>query len=78
MPVSIDLFKSKPRSSIALAVLCLALGMLNLTDWISSSPNRPFRQEFGWILTVLSLALAGLFAYCAFVGVRSLKRDRND
>ena len=78
MPISIGLFKSKPRASVALAVLCLALGVLNLTDWIPSSPNRPFRQEFGWVMTALSLVLAGLFAYCAFVGFRCIKRDRND
>ena len=76
MPISLDLFKSKPRSSVALAALCLILGILNLSDWIPSSPNRPFQHEFGWVMTVLSLALAGLFAYCAVVGFRRLRRSR--
>ncbi len=78
MRVSIDLFKSKPRSSVALAALCLTMGVLNLTDWIPASPSRPFRQEYGWVMSVLSLALAVLFIYCAIVGFRSLKRDRNN
>lgn len=57
------IFKSNLKYSIIMSLILLIITIINLTDLIPHSDNRPFRNEFSWILSIFSLSLSFLFAY---------------
>src|SRR5690606_22609386 len=71
---SLELFVKRPRSSAALALLCVVLGIVSISGLVPLSPNRWYFPGHEWLLVSLSCVLAFIFGYCAFKGFKSQSR----
>jgi threonine/homoserine/homoserine lactone efflux protein len=71
---SLEPFVARPRSSAALAVLFIVLGVVSISGLVSLSPNRRYFPGHEWILASLSWVIAVLFGYGALKGMKSRSR----
>ena len=66
---SLGHFVDRPRSSAALALLLVVMGIISISGLLPVSPNRKYFAGHEWLLASLCWALALTFGYCAFRGV---------
>ena len=69
-PRAVELFSKRPWACFGLAALLLLIGVLFASDWLRTSPNRPYFPGHEWLMTALCLASGAFFIYCAVDGLR--------
>lgn len=72
---SLGVFVARPWSSAALALLCVVIGIVSVSDLVPLSPNRRYFPGHQWLLASLSWLLAILLGYCASKGLNSPSRS---
>ena len=72
---SLEVFVARPWASVALALLCVIISMLSVSDLVPRSTNRTYFPGHQWVFASLSWLLAFLFGYCAVKGLRLRSRS---
>jgi len=75
---SLEVFVARPRSSVALALLCVVIGILFMSGHVPVSPNRKYLPGHQWLLASISWILAVLFGYCASKGFKMRSRPTKE
>jgi len=73
-----DAFVARPRSSAALALLFVVIGIVSISGLVPLSPNRGYFPGHQWLIAFLSWLLAALFAYCASMGFKMHSRPTKE
>ncbi len=73
---SLEHFVDRPRSSAALALLLVLMGIISVSGLLPISPNRKYLAGHEWLLASFCWSLALTFGYCAFRGLTVRSRAR--